>query len=291
MIPALSFAALLLAATSACRQADPVLAEVGPARVRASVFTKEVARVPFTSQAYLRSLPGRRELLKLLIRRKMILSAAESVPPDADLTRALAELKARRNAERKALDEKFQENRERLWVSFYMGSLKSPGGPLHVSDDDIRKAWETEFEVRASHILVSRRALAEELSARLARGEPFQALAKAHSEDPGSSAKGGDTGYLLRGSLVPEFEEALFALKNGETSGIVITPYGFHLIRRTADRRLSATPLNDAGKERLRQALASRRLEIWVQEQRTRTRIREHWDALAELPLPEPPAP
>ena len=203
------------------------------------------------------------------------------------MARALAERKARKKAERQALEAAFRENRDRLRVSSYMASLKAPGGPLHVTDDDVRKAWETEVEVRASHILVSRRALADELRARLSQGASFESLAKTHSEDPGSASQGGDAGYLLRGSLVPPFEDALFALRKGETSEVVVSPYGFHLIRRTGERRLSAAPLTKTVDDRLRQTLASRRLEMWFQEQRSRTRIQRHSETLAELPIPK----
>ena len=61
-------------------------------------------------------------------------------------------------------------------------------------------------------------------------------MAKKHSQDPGSAAKGGDLGYISRGTMkdVPEFEEALFKLKPGEISPPVETKLGYHIIRLTA---------------------------------------------------------
>ncbi len=65
---------------------------------------------------------------------------------------------------------------------------------------------------------------------RLEAGEAFEDLAREHSDDA-SAELGGDLGYVTRGIMVPEFEEAVFALEAGEVSGIVPTRFGFHLIR------------------------------------------------------------
>jgi len=70
----------------------------------------------------------------------------------------------------------------------------------------------------------------EEARARIERGEPFADVARAYSDDA-SAQSGGDLGTIARGATVPEFEEAAFALNPGETSGIVTTRFGFHLIQ------------------------------------------------------------
>jgi hypothetical protein len=60
----------------------------------------------------------------------------------------------------------------------------------------------------------------------------FAALAKANSEDKPSAARGGSLGLFQKGAMVPQFEQALLALKPGEISPIVETEYGYHIIRR-----------------------------------------------------------
>ncbi len=67
----------------------------------------------------------------------------------------------------------------------------------------------------------------------LTEGADFAALAKKHS-DCASAASGGELGEFAKGEMVPEFEEAAFTLKPGETSAVVETGFGFHLIHRTA---------------------------------------------------------
>lgn len=67
----------------------------------------------------------------------------------------------------------------------------------------------------------------------LMEGADFADMAEKHS-DCASAASGGELGEFAKGEMVPEFEEAAFALKPGETSAVIETGFGFHLIRRTA---------------------------------------------------------
>ncbi len=75
---------------------------------------------------------------------------------------------------------------------------------------------------------------AEELLAQLrAAPEKFAELAKQYSQDPGSKDNGGDLGYFARGAMVKPFEDAAFKLKQGQLSGIVVSSFGFHVIKLT----------------------------------------------------------
>jgi len=71
---------------------------------------------------------------------------------------------------------------------------------------------------------------AEDVQAKLKAGGNFADLAKKYSEDTGSKDNGGSLGWIQRGRTVPEFEKAAFGLKKGETSGLVQSMYGFHII-------------------------------------------------------------
>lgn len=72
---------------------------------------------------------------------------------------------------------------------------------------------------------------AEGLKERLDNGEDFCILARIYSDDPGTANDCGDLGFVGRGQLVPEFEAVAFRLKEGETSDIVETKYGYHIIQ------------------------------------------------------------
>lgn len=66
---------------------------------------------------------------------------------------------------------------------------------------------------------------------RVLRGEKFGALARLYSDDPGSASKGGDLGFVERGTLYPEFEAVAFNLKSGEISQVLKTQAGYHIIQ------------------------------------------------------------
>ena len=78
--------------------------------------------------------------------------------------------------------------------------------------------------------------LMQSLRERVQAGEGFAELASTFSHDPGSSRHGGELGLVSRGTFVPEFEEVAFYLKPGETSDIVETEFGFHIIQLVEKR-------------------------------------------------------
>lgn len=65
----------------------------------------------------------------------------------------------------------------------------------------------------------------------LLAGKDFAELARKYSDDPGSAVQGGDLGFVKRGVFYPEFEEAAFKLNEGQISGVVESPVGFHIIQ------------------------------------------------------------
>ena len=87
----------------------------------------------------------------------------------------------------------------------------------------------------------SARTQLEGLLTQIREGADFAELATEHSDDPGTAANGGDLGWFRRGGMVKEFEEAAFALFDGQVSGIVETQYGLHIIKversRAGERR------------------------------------------------------
>src|SRR5690625_95244 len=100
------------------------------------------------------------------------------------------------------------------------------------SEEEIEQAYE-EYQpaVTAQHILVPEEEQAQKLIQELNDGADFSELAQEHSQDPGTAAQGGEITFTT-GEMVPEFEEAAFALEEGEmTSEPVQTDYGYHIIQ------------------------------------------------------------
>jgi peptidyl-prolyl cis-trans isomerase D len=114
-----------------------------------------------------------------------------------------------------------------------------------VKDEDLQAEYQKEIanlseQRRAAHILIEvndkvneaqAKAKAEEIQARLNKGEDFAALAKQFSQDPGSANNGGDLGFAGNGVYDPAFETALNALNKGQVSAPVRTTFGWHLIK------------------------------------------------------------
>lgn len=108
------------------------------------------------------------------------------------------------------------------------------------------------------------KAKAEDLLNQVKNGASFEELAKANSEDS-SASNGGDLGFIEKGQTVPEFEQAAFALEQGQVSGIVKTQYGFHIIKVTEKQ---------ADKVKVSHILIKGiDLEAWLKEQREKAKI------------------
>jgi len=103
-----------------------------------------------------------------------------------------------------------------------------------------------EEEIHARHILVSTEAEAKEVKERLMKGEDFATVAKEKSKDP--SAEGGDLGFFGRGQMLKPFEDAAFALKEGEISDPVQTQFGWHIIK-VEEKRTRPLPTFDQVKD------------------------------------------
>src|SRR5215470_10219121 len=143
------------------------------------------------------------------------------------------------------------EKRKARYIAISTSSI-----PVTVSDDDIRQYYNQHADqyklpdrVHVRHILVKTPPLgadgkvdqkapdaaktkAEGLLKQIQNGGNFEELAKKNSDDPGSAAKGGELPTFQHGAMVPEFEQAAFALQNnGQLSGLVKSQYGYHIIQ------------------------------------------------------------
>ena len=142
--------------------------------------------------------------------------------------------------------------------------------------------------VHASHILISvqagaapdQRAEAQtkalDVLKQIRGGGDFAKLAKDHSQDAGSAPAGGDLGFFPKGQMTPAFEEAAFKLKIGGVSGLVETPFGFHIIKvheRKAARTPPLTEVSGQIKDFLMAQQREKMLEQFVEQAKSKGRI------------------
>ena len=172
----------------------------------------------------------------------------------------------------------YDDLKQQVTLNLLLRALVGP--EIEVTEDEIRSYFDENRErlgqpeqVRARHILVETEEQAKELKERLAAGEDFAALAKEHSIDRGSAARGGDLGWFGRGVMVEPFEKAAFSLKPGEVSDPVQTDFGYHLIlveeRREAREAVLDEETRSAIEDQLRAEKLSQRIPEWLNELRS----------------------
>jgi peptidyl-prolyl cis-trans isomerase C len=141
--------------------------------------------------------------------------------------------------------------------------------------------------VKASHILIKVEADApddkkaearkkiEDIQQKVQKGEDFATLAKTYSEGP-SGPRGGDLGYFKRGQMVTPFEEAAFSLKPNETSEIVETRFGYHLIKvndKKPAKKMTYAEVKDRLNEHLKKQKTDSEAEAYIQGLRSGAKI------------------
>lgn len=147
--------------------------------------------------------------------------------------------------------EDYREKMREQMLTRKISSLEVTG--VNVTEEEARAYYERnrkmfldppEEKIRASHIVLlaspegdpenyrSAKRKIRELLEEIKNGADFAHVAKKESQD-GAAKNGGDLGWFTRGTMVPAFEEAAFALEKGEVGGPVATRYGFHLIMVT----------------------------------------------------------
>ena len=142
--------------------------------------------------------------------------------------------------------------------------------------------------VRASHILIAfpqeadaaakaeARKKAEQVLGEVKAGGDFAALAKQHSQDPGSAVNGGDLGFFEQGQMVGPFNDAAFSLPPGTTSDLVETNFGYHIIRvaeKLAGRTVPLDEVRPQVEEYLRNVNRDEQTESFVSALRARGKI------------------
>lgn len=186
----------------------------------------------------------------------------------------LDEMLAKEGMTRELLNREIQES---ITVRKLVAQEIAP--KISVSDADTKayydgnqKTFARKEQYRVSHILIkldreptaeqkaAARKKADELRAQLVGGADFATLAKEHSDDTGSKERGGELPWLSVGDTMPPFEKAALAVKAGELSEIVETPFGFHIIKGI-DRQPAGTVPYDQAKARITEFLTGQRTQ------------------------------
>ena len=196
--------------------------------------------------------------------------AAKVAPTDAEL-----------EAYHKANESEFKAS-ESAAIEYVVLNLDVLSKDLTITDEDLRKYYTENAsrytaaeERRASHILIlaDKDAPAADKQAAKARAQAlldevrkspasFAEVARKNSQDTGSAVQGGDLDFFGRGAMVKPFEDAVFAMKQGEISNVVESDFGYHVIQLTATRGGEKKPFEAVKPEieaEVRRSLAQKR--------------------------------
>ena len=212
-------------------------------------------------------------------------SAAQGAPDTPEVRKALLEEAigrelARQDAIKQGLEKSPEVKQQTelakqaiLVNAFMQNFIKS-----HIPTDDQLKAeydkikaqiGDKQYHVR--HILVKTEKEAKDIIAQLKKGANFEKLASSKSLDKGSAVKGGDLGYNAPSAYVPQFAQALTAMKKGETSKVPVqTPFGWHVIRV---EDIKPTPTFEEVKKNLIPRVEQEQLRKYLEELRSKAKI------------------
>jgi peptidyl-prolyl cis-trans isomerase C len=215
---------------------------------------------------------------------KQAAARGQQLPPDFDKLvrdKVVTDEILSQEAERRGLatSAEFKSQMELARQSILIGLLSQDlDKTSKVSDAEIQKEYDkfkaqasgTEYKVR--HILVEKEDEAKAILAQLKAGAKFEDLAKKNSKDPGSAPNGGDLDFAAPGSYVPEFSQAMTALKKGEyTETPVKTQFGYHIIKLEDTRAAQFPPLADV-KPQIQQRLAQQKAAAFRDELRAKAK-------------------
>jgi peptidyl-prolyl cis-trans isomerase SurA len=276
---------------------DTIVAIVNNDVVMASELHQQMGRLQFELRQRKMELPPQdilqKQALERLILLKIQLQLAKETGiqiEDDMLNRAISNIAAENKIsleqfhavlEREGYD--FGRFREDIRDEIAIARLrqKQVDNLIHVTDREIDSFLATQShqgqsggdvhviqQTHARHVLITPNELtpAEEaqerlrkLKVRIESGENFAELARAHSVDKGTAAKGGDLGWVNPGDLVPKFEEIMNQLKPGEISPPFETDFGWHIVQVLERRNHDST--NEVNRTQAREAIRQRKLE------------------------------
>ncbi|MBI3550369.1 MAG: peptidylprolyl isomerase [Elusimicrobia bacterium] len=261
-------AALLLLSWSAsgCKpRREPVLAKVGKLAITEPEFQRRLAEVTPEYQNYVLTPNGRRQFLDILIRQKMILSAAT----DAGMQKT-PEFKAQMDRLKAEEAERVAEGRDYLVTQLWLSDLRRKG-VLSVSEEEVRHYHQSHpNEVQVRHILLSTPEEAEVvLKMTRSGGNRFASIAQTKSLDADTAASGGKMSPAIYGEIIPELEDVVFRSKVGEIVGPVKSKFGYHILRKETEKPI-AFPMAE---ERVRRVLEKAKLDEHLRSLQSRYHV------------------
>lgn len=228
---------------------DKVLVKVSDSVITAKDFKDRIAKLPPYYQKLVEK--DKKRYLDEMIMEKLFYEAA--VRKGLDRDKEVIEIV--KEAKKKIVTAKFVETEVDANIKITDDELKSYY-EAHKGDFKTQELW------RASHILVATEQEARDILDALAKGAKFEDLARQKSMDA-TASRGGDVGFFRVGQVVPDFEKACLKLTVGQTSDIVKTQFGYHIIKLTDKKEAGAEDFEKAKGKIENELRKQKRIELF----------------------------
>jgi parvulin-like peptidyl-prolyl isomerase len=268
---------------SSCKKDTQFIAKVGKEKITETMLNEKLATTPAEYQKYANTPLGKKQFIDAVVRESIIVEAAkkEGIEKRAEYKTAVSDFKLEQ-------DKQFKDYKNGLLVEIYIKELREK---IKTTDEDIQKyyddnkdSFENPVAYIVRHILVSDSQTAQSAYERLQSGESFEKVAKEVSQDAGSAANGGLIGPFRKGDSVPEFEQVVVNLKDNEMSGIVESPYGYHIIFKVSEQKLPHISFDEA-KGKIKRTLEKERFDAWFANEKQNLKVEVNYDATDSVPV------
>ncbi len=270
----------------ACDKKDDskVLVTINDDKVTMKEFNKELDKIPMNMKMMVASESGKKSYLDRLIVKKLLLAEAKKIDIEKD----------------KDFENRLAEIREQLIIESLLKKKLTAGA--NITEEDLQKYYDKnkekfrkDAEINTRHILVKSEEEARQVKEKLQAGENFTELARKYSIDPNAKVTGGEVGFHPKGTLLPEYEAAAFKLtKIGQTSGVVKTQFGYHIIRLEGIKPPAYVPfaeVKDFIKQQLLQEKQKEVLDKYIEELKKSAKITINEDLLKDQAAAGPAKP
>lgn len=257
-----------------CAEKEEAVAFVGRRRITESDFINRLEELPAYYRGFVSTEGGKRQYLSGIIKEEILLQKAqdENIQRIPEVARRLEEL------------------RREVLLGAVIGHIQRE--EIRVSEQDIRDYYELNRErfsdpvqLKVSHILLSDEMTARDILSQIQRRVSFEKLARENSLDTFTAINGGDMGFIERGDMPEEFEEAAFSIERiGGVSEIVRSPFGYHIIKLTGRQRRRATDLEEAS-DTIRSRIEQEKFNELLERYQRKYNVRINYDILDAIDL------
>jgi parvulin-like peptidyl-prolyl isomerase len=259
-----------------CKKDSSIVVQVGNEKITEAKLSERLATTPAEYQKYASTAIGKKQFIDAIVKENVIVEAAKraGVEKREEYKNALSSFEAEQKKQ-------LSDYKNGLLIESYIKEIHEAIEPtdeeMQKYYDDNKTLFDEPVAYTVRHILVADLQSAQNALERLNNGESFDKVAKEVSQDSGSASNGGLIGPFKRGELVQEFDEAVINLKTNEISGIVETPYGYHIVLKVSEKKLPAIPFEQT-KDYIRKMLEKEKFDKWFNDQKVKLNVKVNYD-------------